>query len=129
MLSSNPIVVFKTMNLEASASADVSLFLIPLQMLSRFDRSMSLPLHSPLSNQGNSFDNDSSDPTMGRKMDFALCKWSILPFYFSIFLKVFQNFQPGKNTLNYASVKTNSVWSMFDKIYYFQNILLQLSIA
>ncbi|KAF5291164.1 hypothetical protein FQA39_LY14406 [Lamprigera yunnana] len=42
--------------------------------LSRFDRSMSLPLSSPLSNQDSSFDSENSDGLHGRKMDFALCE-------------------------------------------------------
>ncbi|KAF5289535.1 hypothetical protein FQR65_LT11810 [Abscondita terminalis] len=42
--------------------------------LSRFDRSMSLPLSSPLSNHENSFDSEISDGSHSRKMDFALCE-------------------------------------------------------
>ncbi|KAK4875873.1 hypothetical protein RN001_012295 [Aquatica leii] len=45
--------------------------------LSRFDRSMSLPLSSPLSNHDNSFDSEHSDGPHSRKMDFALCgEWA-----------------------------------------------------
>lgn len=40
----------------------------------RYDRSMSLPLHSPQSACGDiSCDNDNME-SYGRKMDFALCK-------------------------------------------------------
>ncbi|XP_076265400.1 calmodulin-binding transcription activator isoform X5 [Rhynchophorus ferrugineus] len=41
--------------------------------LSKFDRSMSLPLQSSLSARENSFDSDTMD-SGGRKMDFALCE-------------------------------------------------------
>uniref|UniRef100_A0A1Y1N492 CG-1 domain-containing protein n=1 Tax=Photinus pyralis TaxID=7054 RepID=A0A1Y1N492_PHOPY len=40
--------------------------------LTRFDRSMSLPLSSPLSNQDSSFDSETSDSSHARRMDFAL---------------------------------------------------------
>ncbi|XP_063932843.1 calmodulin-binding transcription activator 2 isoform X6 [Zophobas morio] len=54
---------------ESSKSKSSRLFSSPRQ--SKFDRSMSLPLHSPLSTRDNSFDSESAEST-GRKMDFAL---------------------------------------------------------